>query len=107
MTRCNALPFDSSAPDPRLASAVRTACFFGVALVMLLPAARAFSPTFGWMPLWLVVAPALAWWSLHRFPLPGARGQTVQAQRRGSRRRAGVTARRRSGGSPQRMPRAA
>ena len=49
---------------------MRHAVAIGVAIVALLPAARGFSPTFGWMPLWLVVMPLCAWWALHRFRLP-------------------------------------
>lgn len=41
----------------------------GLLLVMLVPGARA-SVAIGWLPLWLVGMPAVAWWALWGFPLP-------------------------------------
>lgn len=76
-----------------LDSLLRHAVAIGAAIVVLLPAARGFSTTFGWMPLWLLVMPACAWWALHRFRLPLREGGAVQPMR--PRRRAGTQARRR------------
>ena len=43
----------------------------GLALVLLVPLARANTDALGWLPLWLVGMPAVAWWALHRFRMPG------------------------------------
>jgi hypothetical protein len=72
---------------------LRHAVAIGAVVVALLPAARGFSPTFGWMPLWLVAMPLCAWWALHRFRLPSREPEEVTAVR--ARRRAGAQARRR------------
>ncbi|MFC3550577.1 hypothetical protein ACFOLC_06055 [Lysobacter cavernae] len=98
---------DSSAPEPGLDDVPRYALAIGVVLVLLVPAARGFSDTFGWMPLWLLAMPLSAWWALHRFRLPyePARGHE-QAQPR--RRRTGLQARRRKlPAVPRRQPQAA
>ena len=80
--------------DPRLDTLLRHVLAIGAALVLLLPAARGFSQTLGWMPLWLLVMPACAWWALHRFRLPrGEAEEPVRVQRQ--RRRAALQARRR------------
>lgn len=76
-----------------LETLLRHAVAIGAVLVALLPAARGFSPTFGWMPLWLVVMPLCAWWALHRFRLPSRESEAVAPVR--TRRRAGAQARRR------------
>ena len=72
----------------------RYALAIGAALVLLVPAARGFSPTFGWLPLWLLAMPATAWWALRGFPLPlrSDRPEPVAVARR---RRIGPQARRR------------
>lgn len=60
----------------------------GVLLVALLPAARGMSAV-GWLPMWLVAMPGVAWWALHGFALPGrpqARGASSVAQHSGRRR---------------------
>lgn len=80
--------------DPGLEGLLRHAVAIGAVLIVLLPAARGFSPTFGWMPLWLLAMPACAWWALHRFRLPGREGDEA-ASARNARRRAGAQARRR------------
>lgn len=41
----------------------------GLVLVALIPAARG-SAAVGWLPMWLVGMPAVAWWALHGFALP-------------------------------------
>ena len=56
---------------PTVEGLLRHAIAIGAVLVVLLPAARGFSDTFGWMPLWLLAMPLSAWWALHRFRLPG------------------------------------
>ncbi|KGK56509.1 hypothetical protein FHR47_001605 [Xanthomonas arboricola] len=82
----------SERPDPRVLRPIRQVALAGLALVLVWPAARGYSEWIGWLPLWLVGMPMLAWWSLHRFALPtlvrpGARRATPrrrgpQAQRR-------------------------
>ncbi|MGE4366064.1 hypothetical protein [Thermomonas sp.] len=42
----------------------------GALAVLLVPAARGTSTLFGWLPLWLLGMPLVAWWSLHGCPLP-------------------------------------
>ena len=79
--------------DPGLEVLLRHAVAIGTALVLLLPAARGFSPTFGWMPLWLVAMPLAAWWALHRFRLPAREAEDAASVR--TRRRSGAQARRR------------
>ena len=72
---------------------LRHAVAIGAVVVALLPAARGFSPTLGWMPLWLVAMPLCAWWALHRFRLPAREVEEAAPLR--ARRRAGAQARRR------------
>ena len=107
MTTFVARPLAVPAADPRLERGLRTLLIAGLALVLLLPAARGHSDWLGWMPLWLVGMPGMAWWSLHRFRLPQrsgtARGSALQPRRR----RVGAQARRRKMPMPQRFPRAA
>ena len=95
------------ASDPHLERSLRTLLIIGLALVLLLPDARGHSEWLGWMPLWLVGMPAMAWWSLHRFRLPSrpetARGSVSKPRRR----RIRAQARRRPIPVPQRFPRAA
>jgi len=55
---------------PALERALRQAVGVGLALVVLLPAARGHSDWLGWMPMWLVGMPLSAWWAMHRFRLP-------------------------------------
>jgi len=73
----------------------RYALVIGAALVLLVPAARGFSPTFGWLPLWLLAMPAAAWWALRGFRLPQRAGasEPVATARR---HRVGPQARRRT-----------
>jgi len=86
---------------------LRSVVITGLALVLLLPAARGQSDWLGWMPLWLVGMPAVAWWSLHRFRLPGRQSASGDAAHHGRRRRAGAQARRRMMPALQRFPRVA
>ena len=60
----------TAAPDRQLSKVLRQATLAGVALVVAWPAARGYSQWIGWLPLWLVGMPAMAWWALHRFALP-------------------------------------
>ena len=70
MSRSNA---SASLPDPRLAAALRQVLLAGIALVLVVPAARGQSHWLGALPLWLVAMPAASLWALHRFPLPRLR----------------------------------
>jgi hypothetical protein len=65
----------------------------GAVLVLLLPAARGFSETLGWLPLWLLVMPSTALWALHGFRLP--RRTAAPSAISFARRRSGPQARRR------------
>ncbi|MBB4132748.1 hypothetical protein [Xanthomonas sp. 3075] len=82
----------SETPDPRVLRPVRQIALAGLALVLVWPAARGHSEWIGWLPLWLVGMPMLAWWSLHRFALPGF---AERGMRRVAPRRRGPQARRR------------
>lgn len=81
-----------------LDTALRYALAIGALLVLMLPAARGSQSAIGWLPMWLVAMPAVAWWALHRFRLPSWRrvapADAGQAARR--RRRGAVQARRRA-----------
>lgn len=83
------------APDPQVLRWVRQLALAGLALVLVWPAARGSSVWLGWLPLWLVGMPWLAWWSLYRFRLPAA------LLRRPVRRRRGPQARRRLRAQPR------
>ena len=90
-------PLAAAAIDPRLETALRRIVLCGLLAVLLLPAARGSSAWLGWLPLWLLLMPASAWWALHRFALPRwPRAAT------GRRRRGQAQARRR--GQPLRRP---
>ncbi|MCC5087475.1 MULTISPECIES: hypothetical protein [Xanthomonas] len=85
----------SETPDPRVLRPVRQVALAGLALVLVWPAARGHSEWIGWLPLWLVGMPMLAWWSLYRFAVPALprRGERpARTRRRGpqaQRRRVG------------------
>ncbi|BAV96165.1 hypothetical protein [Lysobacter enzymogenes] len=66
---------------------LRYAVAVGALLVLMLPAARGSHAAIGWLPLWLVGMPALAWWALHRFRLPSWRRDEVAADAAPARRR--------------------
>lgn len=95
--------------DPHLDEALRCVIAIGALLVLLLPAARGSHAVIGWLPLWLLVMPATAWWALHRFPMPHRRGErSACAPVTQTRRRVPVQARRRTRTPlPLRLPRAA
>ncbi len=107
MTTFVARPLAAPATDPRLERGLRTLMIAGLAVVLLLPAARGHSEWLGWMPLWLVGMPCMAWWSLHRFRLPSRSGAARGSASTPRRRRVGAQARRRKTTVPQRFPRAA
>jgi hypothetical protein len=81
----------SCRPDPRVLRPVRQLALAGLALVLVWPAARGHSLWLGWLPLWLVGMPGVAWWALLGFPLPrlgrpaartpSRRTRTAQARR--------------------------
>lgn len=85
----------SERADPRLLRGARQLALAGLALVLVWPAARGSSVWLGWLPLWLVGMPWLAWWSLYRFRLP-----QLLLRRRSTRRR-GPQARRRTRVAPR------
>jgi hypothetical protein len=69
---------------------LRNAVILGALAVLLVPAARANSQWFGWLPLWLLGMPLVAWWSLRGWPVPRMalrlpRRRQAQATRRGLR----------------------
>jgi hypothetical protein len=72
-----------------------TAMGIGLVLVALLPGARGMSPV-GWLPMWLVAMPALAWWGLHGFALPRRRAEVAAEVAHRRLRRAQPQARRSS-----------
>ncbi|GAB2626655.1 hypothetical protein [Novilysobacter erysipheiresistens] len=92
--------------DPRIKDVLRYAIAIGATLLLLVPAARGSSETFGWLPLWLLAMPLSAWWALHRFRLPAA---TAERRAPAARRlRSGPQARRRARPSPRpALPKAA
>lgn len=82
------------APDPGIDRALRNLVLTGLVLVLLVPLARVNTTWLGWLPMWLVGMPAVAWWALHRFRLPRwpAAARSAAARRRRlpqARRRAG------------------
>lgn len=81
--------------DARLDEVLRGIVAIGAAVVLLLPAARGTHALIGWLPLWLLVMPAVAWWALHRFRLPDLRTRTASTPRARPQHRAPVQARRR------------
>jgi len=85
----SAVAASSDRPDAALDRVLRRIVLTGLALVVLLPLARASTDMLGWLPLWLVGMPAAAWWALHRFRMPA---RTTVA--RTGRRRRGPQARR-------------
>jgi len=91
----------SERADPRLLRGARQLALAGLALVLVWPAARGSSVWLGWLPLWLVGMPMVAWWALLRCPLP------LAAITRLRRRKGGQARRRTPAGTRGRRPRAA
>lgn len=85
--------------DARLDELLRGLVAVGAAVVLLLPAARGTHAVIGWLPLWLLVMPATAWWALHRFRMPTLRVERASPPRLRSPVRTPVQARRRTRGS--------
>ena len=71
--------------DSPAAFAARVWLAFGLLLVVMVPGARESHAAIGWLPIWLVIAPAAAWCVLARSPLVGMR---VLVPLRRARRRA-------------------
>ncbi|WP_414493319.1 hypothetical protein [Stenotrophomonas maltophilia] len=84
--------------DPRLLRSVRQVALAGLALVLVWPAARGSNAWLGWLPMWLVGMPLVAWWALLRFPVPRLSWLRLARRTGGqARRRTGGTSRRRRG----------
>ncbi|HCT24955.1 MAG TPA: hypothetical protein DIW85_01950 [Stenotrophomonas sp.] len=81
--------------DPRLLRSVRQLALAGLALVLVWPAARGSSAWLGWLPMWLVGMPLVAWWALLRFPLPRPSWLRLARRTGGQARRRPVPATRR------------
>ncbi len=101
-------PRPLDAPHPQVLRAVRQVALAGLALVLVWPAARGHTQWLGWLPMWLVGMPLLAWWALYRFRLPASLLARQGTRRRGpqARRRNRVRVRRsrpdlRQGGASQ------
>lgn len=107
MSRSSVCKQQAIAVDPQIERALRLLLLGGLALVMLLPGARGHSDMLGWMPMWLVGMPGVAWWSLHRFPLPIRKASAQESAKSTRRRRPGTQARRRAVPGMRRLPRAA
>jgi hypothetical protein len=84
--------------EVRLEDTLKYALAIGGVLVLLLPGARGFSETLGWLPLWLLGMPATALWALKGFALPGRAAEEIVAAPVLRRRRSGPQARRRARG---------
>ncbi|MFC4729587.1 hypothetical protein [Coralloluteibacterium thermophilus] len=80
----------AQAPDPRLARTLVQWLALGLACVLMLPAARGSAEAIGWLPFWLVVAPASSLALLFRHRLAAACGALLVAR---PRRRRGDQAR--------------
>jgi hypothetical protein len=81
--------------EVRLEDTLKYALAIGSVLVLLLPGARGFSETLGWLPLWLLGMPAVALWALKGFPLPHRAAEEISTIPASRRRRSGPQARRR------------
>jgi len=94
--------------DPRLEDVLRYAISIGATLLLLVPAARGSSETFGWLPLWLLVMPLSAWCVVHRFRLRAATATADRRSHTARRHRSGPQARRRARPLPRpALPKAA
>ena len=95
--------------DPRLDAVLRHATAIGAVLLLLLPAARGTHAALGWLPLWLLAMPLIAWWALHRFALPRWMPRAPEARSASARRTVGsamgrpLASRNRYGRPPRRI----
>ena len=80
---------DAAHVDPGLDATLRYLIAIGAVLVLLLPAARGMHDTIGWLPLWLLAMPLVAWWALHRFAVPRWMRRAAEARTTVVRRAAG------------------
>ncbi|GAB3310107.1 hypothetical protein [Luteimonas notoginsengisoli] len=106
----NAANAATRAAAPPLAAWLLGALFLGAIAVLSLPAARADSAAFGWMPLWLLGMPlaSLAALAAARLPLRLPRRRMPDSSATMRRRRPGTTqARRRAVPARARLPHAA
>lgn len=74
-----AMSTDARAPFTALDEILCTVLAVGLVLVALLPGARGAS-AIGWLPMWLVGMPAVAWWAVRGCPVPGRRMQAVESR---------------------------
>ncbi|MEO8364976.1 MAG: hypothetical protein ABI538_02095 [Pseudoxanthomonas sp.] len=107
MPRSSACKQQAIAVDPQIERTLRLILMGGLVLVLLLPAARGHSDWLGWLPMWLVGMPAVAWWSLYRFRLPIRKDSALESAKSTRRRRPGTQARRRAVPGMRGLPRAA
>ena len=91
--------------EVRLEEVLRYVVAVGAVLVVLLPDARGSSELIGWLPLWLLGMPSVAWWAVHR---SSREGHPPRRGVSGVRRHPHPQARRRIRGQPRRaVPKAA
>lgn len=83
---------------------LRHALAMGIAAVVLIPAARGVSPTFGWLPLWLLGMPLAALAVRRLLCLSNATQFTFPRSRSRPRRPMQAQARRRARGGPRHRP---
>lgn len=73
--RRSTVPSRSARAAPRLHpvldEVLRGAVAIGALLLILVPETRGMHAQLGWLPLWLLGMPLMAWWAAYRFPLPG------------------------------------
>ncbi|MDQ3289089.1 MAG: hypothetical protein M3Q42_12715 [Pseudomonadota bacterium] len=80
MNRFDLPPRTPSDPvDPRLDVLLRHLVAVGAVVVLMLPGARGEHALMGWLPLWLLGMPMVAWWALHCFAMPGCSGRPVRS----------------------------
>ena len=97
--------FRSADVDPRLARTLWQWLGLGALCVLLLPAARGDAHLVGWLPFWLVLAPASALAVLYRTALTAAwRARLVLATPRRRRRTGSVQAQHVRFGRPRGLP---
>lgn len=96
----NHRPAPTDVVTRRLGALLRQWLLFGLMAVLLLPAARGQSLWIGWLPYWLVFAPALSLLLLERRQVIASLASVFAARRRRKPRVSGRQARRR----PLRMP---